>query len=269
MSIDFITRVSSLRRLSFGLGLLAATDSSTPSRADHAREVQKVLDDLRALTQTSAATDELHSRRMREFERQIDAAFAVIHSTEGSSERAIRASVCAEPATAFLSTGLVLENGGKGSTALVLHGTDGSQAFAFSSGTSQMNIVAALNSLFDSTGIGAIQCPANPERIQLHSMMVGQAAFVSVMQLGSTPPIIFETPSGGTGTFRLYTNGLDRLPGDVNCDRIVNVADLLLVVQNWGDCPLPPFVCEADLTNDGAVNGCDLLSVVNNWGSMD
>ena len=55
--------------------------------------------------------------------------------------------------------------------------------------------------------------------------------------------------------------------GDANCDRIVNVVDLVLVVQNWGQCPLPPFVCEADLTNDSAVNVNDLLTVINNWGA--
>ena len=100
-------------------------------------------------------------------------------------------------------------------------------------------------------------------------MMVGQAAFVSVMQFGGTPPIIYSTPSGGAPTYSLITHGIDPLPGDVNCDRIVNIADLILVVQNWGECPPPPFVCEADLTNDGHVNVQDLWSVLSNWGAVD
>ena len=52
------------------------------------------------------------------------------------------------------------------------------------------------------------------------------------------------------------------VPGDVNGDGSVNVADLLAVMDVWGPCE----VCPADLNNDGFVNVVDLLEVVGNWG---
>lgn len=56
------------------------------------------------------------------------------------------------------------------------------------------------------------------------------------------------------------------VPGDVNDDGSVNVADLLAVINGWGPCPVPTTPCSADLNGDGVVNVTDLLLVINNWG---
>jgi hypothetical protein len=60
------------------------------------------------------------------------------------------------------------------------------------------------------------------------------------------------------------------IPGDVNGDGVVNVADLLAVINAWGACPVPPTPCAADIApqphGDRVVSVLDLLMVINNWG---
>jgi hypothetical protein len=52
--------------------------------------------------------------------------------------------------------------------------------------------------------------------------------------------------------------------GDLDCDDVVNVNDLLEVISAWGPCP-PNQSCSADITGDGVVNVNDLLLVISNW----
>ncbi len=61
----------------------------------------------------------------------------------------------------------------------------------------------------------------------------------------------------------------DSCPADIapgNGDGLVNVADLLFVISNWGPCG----ACAADVApqpnGDGVVNVNDLLFVISNWG---
>jgi hypothetical protein len=53
--------------------------------------------------------------------------------------------------------------------------------------------------------------------------------------------------------------------GDINDDGLVDVADLLLLLGAWGQCPDPPSDCEADLDGDGAVDVADLLALLAAW----
>jgi hypothetical protein len=47
----------------------------------------------------------------------------------------------------------------------------------------------------------------------------------------------------------------------------VDIDDLLVVVNGWGACPIPPLPCPADVNHSGSVNIDDLLAVVNAWGA--
>ncbi|TVQ52531.1 MAG: hypothetical protein EA377_09965 [Phycisphaerales bacterium] len=54
-------------------------------------------------------------------------------------------------------------------------------------------------------------------------------------------------------------------PADLNCDGVVNVFDLLLLLEDWGSCA-DLADCPADLNDDGEVNVFDLLILLENWG---
>lgn len=53
--------------------------------------------------------------------------------------------------------------------------------------------------------------------------------------------------------------------GDLNGDGVVNVADLLILLANWGNCPSSGS-CTGDLNDDGIVNVADMLILLANWG---
>jgi len=55
------------------------------------------------------------------------------------------------------------------------------------------------------------------------------------------------------------------IPADLNCDGVVNVSDLLILLGDWGACT-EPDACPADLNDDGVVNVSDLLILLSNWG---
>jgi hypothetical protein len=61
---------------------------------------------------------------------------------------------------------------------------------------------------------------------------------------------------------QLTTTTSSGIDGDVNCDGVVNVTDVLDVVSNWGPCE---GVCAQDIVPDGTINVSDLLQVIGNW----
>jgi hypothetical protein len=53
--------------------------------------------------------------------------------------------------------------------------------------------------------------------------------------------------------------------GDANGDGTVDIDDIVLVVLNFGPCPVPPPACAGDVNFDGVVNIDDVVVVVLNW----
>ncbi len=53
-------------------------------------------------------------------------------------------------------------------------------------------------------------------------------------------------------------------PADINMDTFVDIEDLLLLVEGWGDCE--DGYCEEDLDQNGRTSIGDLLMVLDNWG---
>lgn len=53
--------------------------------------------------------------------------------------------------------------------------------------------------------------------------------------------------------------------GDLNGDGVVNVADMLDLLSQWGDCP-GQGGCPGDLDGSGSINVADLLILLQNWG---
>jgi hypothetical protein len=52
------------------------------------------------------------------------------------------------------------------------------------------------------------------------------------------------------------------VPGDANGDGLVDVADLVTVILNWGPCPA---TCAGDVNGDGQVDVSDLVAVIVHW----
>ncbi len=61
---------------------------------------------------------------------------------------------------------------------------------------------------------------------------------------------------------QLITSSSTGISGDVNCDGVVNITDILDIVSNWGSCT---GVCAEDIIPDGTINVSDLLQVIGNW----
>ena len=53
-------------------------------------------------------------------------------------------------------------------------------------------------------------------------------------------------------------------PADLNCDGVINGADLGLLLNDWGTCT---GSCPGDINDDGVVNGFDLGTLLSSWGN--
>lgn len=61
---------------------------------------------------------------------------------------------------------------------------------------------------------------------------------------------------------QILSSGGNGVSGDVDCDGVVDVTDILAVVSQWGECS---GVCNEDIVPDGTINVTDLLQVIGNW----
>ncbi len=62
-----------------------------------------------------------------------------------------------------------------------------------------------------------------------------------------------------------FTDAKECPLGDLNCDGVVDVFDLLILLNNWGTCPAAGE-CPGDLNENGVVDVFDLLILLDNWG---
>lgn len=115
----------------------------------------------------------------------------------------------AQTGAVFLSTGANFANGGSGEVSFEITGTKGVQQFTFASGTSQTDILAAVNSFKDSIGVSATVA-SNSSRISINSTGYGADSFVRVKELSNQGPTDFifsASTAGGTAVSDLKDKG--------------------------------------------------------------
>lgn len=120
----------------------------------------------------------------------------------------------AQKGEVYLSTAGTLVNGGGGSITLEITGNRGVQQFTFASGTTQANIISAINTFKDAVGVSAAQNGTNTNRVELRSSSFGTDEFVRVKELegatdGGAGSLIFAADTGGTGVEDLKDFGVD------------------------------------------------------------
>lgn len=116
----------------------------------------------------------------------------------------------AQTGAVFLSTGANFDNNGSGEVSFEITGTKGVQQFTFASGTSQTDILAAVNSFKDSIGVSATVASGNASRISINSTGYGADSFVRVKELSNQGPTDFiftVAPAGGTAVSDLKDKG--------------------------------------------------------------
>lgn len=112
----------------------------------------------------------------------------------------------AQTGAVYLSTGSTIDNGGNGSITIEITGTDGVQQFTFASGTSQGDVVTAINTFKEALGVSAKAAAAGSGQVQIDSLEFGSESFVRVKQL--------EGPAPGT-TLLSDTEGTDGSSADL------------------------------------------------------
>jgi len=105
-----------------------------------------------------------------------------------------------QTAQVFLSTGATTFSSGldEGSITIEVTGIDGVQQFTFASGTSQANIITAINSFKDAIGVSATQSGVDANRVEFRSVGFGSSQFVRVKELNAlTNDFIFTSAASG------------------------------------------------------------------------
>ena len=110
----------------------------------------------------------------------------------------------AATADVFLSTGSTFTNGDNGSITVEVTGTRGTQQFTFASGTAQSDIIAAVNSFAEQTGVSASQVSTGGN-IELSSTDYGSDSFVRVKTLSNEGTAIVSDELADTPTNNAVT----------------------------------------------------------------
>jgi flagellin len=110
----------------------------------------------------------------------------------------------AATADVFLSTGGTFTNGDNGSITIEVTGTRGTQQFTFASGTAQSDIIAAVNSFAEQTGVSASQVSTGGN-VELSSTDYGSDSFVRVKTLSNDGVAIVSDELADTPTNNAVT----------------------------------------------------------------
>jgi hypothetical protein len=99
-----------------------------------------------------------------------------------------------------------------------------------------------------------------------------EASYTPTLQAGLTYywQVVARNPAGQTAgpTWSFQVAAAPHVPGDVNGDGHVDVADVLLVADSFGLCAgAPGYDARCDLDGSGCVDVSDLLIVAHNWGT--
>jgi flagellin len=105
-----------------------------------------------------------------------------------------------QTAEVFLSTGATFNSGAdEGSITIEVTGVDGVQQFTFASGTSQANIITAINSFKDAIGVSATASAVDANRVEFRSVGFGSSNFVRVKELNALTNDFIFTSAAATG----------------------------------------------------------------------
>jgi len=199
---QFLMRLQRLGTATLVVGFAGAVVASrvTPrpmnSGLDKSRQLlRQVQNDVRAAR--AIVEDPALNASIRQVEKTLAEIGRITAASDPQALRALDQEVCvaAEAAVVFLSTGTSYESasGTDGSIRLEVTGNGGAQQFTFASGTTQANMIVALNHFKVALGVSAAQSQVNADRVSMSSTTMDRDAFVRIRQLDGPPEDIVFT----------------------------------------------------------------------------
>jgi hypothetical protein len=154
---------------------------------------------------------------------------------------------------------LAVHNDGEGE-ALFVGGN-----FSVAGGRPARRIAKWRNGTWSNVGVGVgPSLDQDPRKSRVSAMVSFNAGFGKALHIGGD-----FINAGGLGVGNMAAWTAPKAIADLNHDGQVNVADLLILLDAWGLCPLEgPPVCVGDLNCDDRVNVSDLLILFDNWGPV-
>lgn len=105
----------------------------------------------------------------------------------------------AQTGAVFLSTTGNVDNAGNGSITVEVTGNAGVQQFTFASGSTQANVINAINTFSEALGVSASQSTDDTNYVQLNSSEYGSSQFVRVKILEGTSDNLVSSGTPGAG----------------------------------------------------------------------